>query len=102
MNTKRNRWLLAALGVVVLFFVGDTGYRKFVEEPKQANERLKEQLDKRIKSAKLELAKSKKVTEQLEQLELEVAPLGRRNGSGKIPGLAAAIGQRRQARRNQR
>ena len=74
MNTKRNRWLLAALGAVVLFFAVDTGYRKFWEEPRQANERLKEQLEKRINTAQSELKKAKTVTEQLEQLELKSLP----------------------------
>ncbi len=74
MNTKRNRWLLAALSAVILFFVGDLGYRKFLVGPRQQNERLKEQLDKRIKTAQLELKKAKQATEQLEQLEQKSLP----------------------------
>ena len=74
MNTKRNRWLLAALAIVVLFFLGETGYRKLFEEPNQRNERLKEQLDKKISTAKRDLAKAKKVTQQLEQLEQKSLP----------------------------
>jgi hypothetical protein len=74
MNTKRNRWLLAAMGFVALLYFGDLGYRKLYEEPQAANERLKEQLDERLKKAKLDLAKSKKVTEQLESLENRSLP----------------------------
>ncbi len=48
MSIPRNRWLLIALGLVVLFFAGDAGYRKFYEEPAQDRERSKEQLSKRL------------------------------------------------------
>ena len=74
MSIPRNRWLLIALGLVVLFFAGDAGYRKFYEEPAQDRERSKEQLSKRLSAAKVELAKSKGVSEQLEQLERKSLP----------------------------
>lgn len=73
-NTKRNRWLIAALGIIVLLYFGEMGYRKFYEEPTRQNEQRKEQLTKNIKQAKLELAKSKRAARQLEQLEQKSLP----------------------------
>ena len=74
MNTKRNRWLLGALGLIVAFYVGDLGYRKLFEEPAQKNERVKELLGKKLKSTQQELVRSAKVVEQLEQLEQKSLP----------------------------
>ena len=74
MNIPRNRWLLIGLGLVVLFFAGDMGYRKLYEEPARDQERLKEQLTKRLQTAKMEMAKSKRVGEQLEKLEQKSLP----------------------------
>jgi hypothetical protein len=74
MNSNRNRWLIAALGLVAVLYFGDIGYRKFFEEPASKNERLKEQLGKRLKTAKLDLAKSKQVGQQLESIEQKSLP----------------------------
>ena len=74
MSIPRNRWLLLGLGLVVLFFAADQGYRRLYEEPAQEHERLKEQLGKRLKTAKTEMAKSKRVGEQLEKLEQKSLP----------------------------
>ncbi|MBM4092844.1 MAG: hypothetical protein FJ276_26070 [Planctomycetes bacterium] len=74
MNTKRNRWLAAALGLVVLFFFGDLAYRKLYEEPRKASEDRKDQLDERLKKTKLDLAKAKQATEELEGLESKSLP----------------------------
>ncbi len=74
MSIPRNRWLLIGLGLVVLFFAADQGYRRLYEEPAQEHERLKEQLGKRLKTAKTEMAKSKRVGEQLEKLEQKSLP----------------------------
>ena len=92
MNIPRNRWLLIGLGSVVLFFAADQGYRRLYEEPVQEHERLKEQLGKRLTSARTEMAKSKRVGEQLEKLEqkslpwdAEMARAATRTGWCKLP-----------------
>lgn len=74
MNIPRNRWLLILLGLVGLFFVGEWSYRKFYEEPNRENKRTEEQLTKRIKEAKRDLANSKDVSQQLENLEQKSLP----------------------------
>ena len=74
MSIPRNRWLLIALGLVVLFFAGERGYRRFYEEPVAERGRTKDQLKKRLSDTKRELAKSKSVNEQLEQLEKKSLP----------------------------
>ena len=74
MNTLRNRWLLLALGLVAVVFFGDMGYRKLYEQPAADRERSKEQLEKRLDSAKLELAEAKLASRQLEELELKSLP----------------------------
>jgi len=74
MNTKRNRWLLAALGLVALFYFGDMGYRKLYEEPLQAQHRLETQLTKQLKTAKQNLARAKSITDQLTMLEKRSLP----------------------------
>ncbi len=73
-NTKRNRWLLLALGGMVLFYFGDIGYRKLYEEPNAKSKTLKNQLVKKLQSAKLEFAKSKKAVQQLGQIEQKSLP----------------------------
>ena len=74
MKGTRNVWLLSALGLIVLAFLGEMGYRRFYEEPLARNEQVKEQLKKRLKSSKLDLAKAKQVVDQLEQLEQKSLP----------------------------
>jgi hypothetical protein len=74
MKIPKNRWLLIALGLVGIFFVGERSYRKFYEEPTRENERIEEQLAKRLKEAKRDLAKSKDVSQQLEELEQKSLP----------------------------
>ncbi len=73
-NTKRNRWLLGALGAMVLFYFGDMAYTKLYEEPTVKSAKLEEQLTKKIQASKLALAKSKRAAQQLEQLEQKSLP----------------------------
>ncbi|MFO7905944.1 MAG: hypothetical protein ACQESR_05610 [Planctomycetota bacterium] len=73
-STIRNRWLIAALSVVVLFYVGDMGYRKFVQEPASENKRLKKQLTEKINAAEVELKKAMQAAEQLPRLEQRSLP----------------------------
>ncbi len=73
-SKRSSRWLLAALGVVVLAFVGNWAFTRFVEQPRATNERLQEQLNDRINKAKLELKKSKLAVRQLESLEQKSLP----------------------------
>jgi len=73
-NKRRNILFLAALGIVALFFVGDKAYRKFYEEPAKHAEDLKKQLNKKLDDAKLELRKSKRVVQQLEDIEKKSLP----------------------------
>ena len=74
MSTNRNRWLLAALGLVVVFYFGDLAYRRFYEEPTQKNERALEQLSKKLRAAQVELKRSTQVVDQLEGLEQKSLP----------------------------
>ena len=74
MNTKRNRWLAAALGLVALFYFGDLAYRKLYEEPRKASEDRKDKLAESLKRTKLDLAKAKQATEDLEGLESKSLP----------------------------
>jgi Tfp pilus assembly protein PilO len=62
------------MGVIVLFYVGDMGFRKFITEPGDKSARAKEQMAKKLESAKLELAESKRVVQQLEGLEQKSLP----------------------------
>ncbi len=74
MNLTKNRWLLVALGVVLLYFAGDTAYRKLYEEPLGRAEASKAQLTKRLKEAKNRLEESESVARQLESLEQKSLP----------------------------
>jgi hypothetical protein len=74
MNVQRNIIMLAALGVVVLLYVGDIGYRKLVEEPKRKREQTKTTLEKRIRDARLSLAKGKQSGAYLERMEQQSLP----------------------------
>jgi hypothetical protein len=74
MKGTRNVWLLAALGLIVVAFLGEMGYRRFYEEPLARNEQVKERLGKRLQEANLDLAKAKQVGGQLEQLEQKSLP----------------------------
>lgn len=73
-NTKRNRLLIAALSVVVLFYLGDIGYRRYVEEPAKKHDRLEKQLNKKIKAARVELKKATQAARQLPNLEKRSLP----------------------------
>lgn len=73
-NTKRNRWLIAALSMVVLFYVGEIGYRRYVEEPAKKHDRLEKQLTQKIKAARLELKKATQAAQQLPELEKRSLP----------------------------
>jgi len=74
MNTMRNRLLLAALAVVGACFFGDMGYRKLYEEPANAARRKKDQVNKQLNAAKLELARATRVSQELENLEQRSLP----------------------------
>ncbi len=74
MNIPKNRWLLVALGLAVLFFAGDAGYRRFYEEPVREHQRVVEQLEKRLADDKLKVAQAKNVGQQLEELEQQSLP----------------------------
>ncbi|MFW6170641.1 MAG: hypothetical protein ACODAD_09140 [Planctomycetota bacterium] len=73
-NTKRNHWLIAILALVVLFYVGDMGYRNFVEEPASESKRLRKQLTEKISAAEVELKRAVQAAEQLPQLEQRSLP----------------------------
>lgn len=73
-NTKRNRILLGALGLMALLYFGDMGYQKLIVEPAQTQTRLKGQLNKKLKEAKQELTRSLRVVDQLEELERKSLP----------------------------
>ncbi len=74
MIERRNILLLGALAVVVILFVGDFGYRKLVEEPNRKRQQLQTTLEKRLKDARLNLAKGKQAAAQLEELEQQSLP----------------------------
>lgn len=70
----RNRWLLGALGAIVLFYAGDAGYRRFYEAPVKEHERAVASLNKRLAEDKRQLTKAKRAGAQLEQLEERSLP----------------------------
>lgn len=72
--TKRHRFLLVVLGLVVLYYVGRYGYENFVEGPADKNARLKAQLTKKLKSQKQSLTRAVHSVDRLEQLEQKSLP----------------------------
>jgi hypothetical protein len=74
MTGLRNIIMLAALGVVVLLFVGDLGYRKLIEEPNRKRNQLQTTLEKRLRDARLTLAKGKQAGAYLQRLEQQSLP----------------------------
>jgi len=74
MSILKNRWLMIALGLVVLFFVGDWAFRTFYEGPSQRRERSRQALSKKLRSAEKELERSKNLNNQLAELEQKSLP----------------------------
>ncbi len=73
-NSKRNRVLLAVLGLMAVLYFGDMGYQKLWVAPAETHTRLKNQLKKKLKTAKNQLSESLRVVDQLEDLELKSLP----------------------------
>ncbi len=74
MMKERNLLMLGALAVVVVLYVGDLGYKKLVVEPNRKREQTKTILEKRLKDARLSLAKGKQAGEYLERMEQQSLP----------------------------
>ena len=74
MKDRRNIIMLGALGIVVVLYFGDLGYRKFVEEPNRKRGQLKATLEKKLKDARLNLAKGKQAGAYLEKMEQQSLP----------------------------
>ena len=70
----RKTLLLISASVILLFFVGDSAYRRLLEEPLAADAKTMERLRKATRQAKLHIAKFKHANLELKQLENRSLP----------------------------
>lgn len=70
----RTRLIYVALGALSLYLIGDYVLRNYVDEPLEKMQSRKEQLQKKIKTKKKELAASKEAVEKLEEFEQRSLP----------------------------
>ena len=74
MNDFRKRMLYFGLGAIVLYIAGDHALKTYIDAPLEQRQARKEQLEKKIKKKKKELAESKEAARKLAVWEKSSLP----------------------------